>query len=326
MVVAGQFPRYHARVRFPLRLAGVAAAALVTSAAPTAQPTSGQPQFRTGTNVVVVPVVVVDGKGNDVTTLSLADFQVFEDGQRVVVETFVPPGDDEAETGRFVVVVVDNLHVAAENFWRVKSLAGKIADKVGPADRVGIIALAGGRAADTSSKAQLQEQIQRIQPSAGAEVHEAGTNATVGLETLAGLAEQIVKSPHRRKVMVLIGSPGLFSPSEPSAFEDREPNVSPIWMKAVQRLGAANVALHVIDPNGFQGRAEDYGTSFATATGGAAWANTNNYDRAIDRMWRDAGTYYLLGYRAPVDDGRAHAISVRVNVPGVTVRARRIRG
>ncbi len=312
-------------MRIPLRLTSVAAAALVTGAAVAAQQTSGQPQFRTGTNFVVVPVVVVDGKGNDLTALSLADFQVFEDGQRVVVETFVPPGDEEAETGRFVVVVADNVHVPAENFWRVKSLAGKFADRLGPTDRVGIIALAGGRAADTSSKAQLKEQIQRITPSAGAEVHEAGINATIGLDTLSALAEQMIKSPHRRKVMVLVGSPGMFSPNEPSVFDDREPNISPIWMKAVQRLGAANVALHVIDPNGFQGRAEDYGTSFATATGGAAWT-TNAYDKAIDRIWRDAGTYYLLGYRAPVDDGRAHAISVRVTVPGVTVRARRIRG
>lgn len=287
---------------------------------------SRQPEFRAGSTFVVVPVVVVDRKGADVTTLSLADFQVFEDGERVVVETFVPPGDEDAETGRYVVVVADNVHVPAENFWRVKSLAQKIVDRVSPADRVGIIALAGGRAADTSSPAQLKEQVQRIAPMGGAEVHEAGRNATDGLETLAGLAEQVIRSPHRRKVMVLIGSPGMFSPNEPSVFEDREPSLSPIWMKAIQRLGAANVALHVIDPNGFQGRGEDWGTSFAAATGGWAWANTNNYDKAIERLWRDAGTYYLLGYRAPADDGRAHAISVRVNVPGVTVRARRIRG
>lgn len=290
-----------------------------------AQP-SRQPEFRAGASFVVVPVVVVDGKGHDLTTLSLADFQVFEDGERVVVETFVPPGDEEAETGRYVVVVVDNLHVPPEHFWRLKSLAGKIVDRAGPADRLAVIALAGGRAADTSSKAQLKEQVQRIQPSAAADLQEAGRNATDGLDTLASLAGQVIASPHRRKVMVLLGSPGIFSPNEPTAFDDREPGLSPIWLKAVQRLGAANVALHVIDPNGFQGRAEDYGTSFAAATGGVAWANTNNFDRAIDRMWRDAGTYYLLGYRAPADDGRAHAISVRVNVPGVTVRARRIRG
>jgi hypothetical protein len=28
-------------------------------------------------------------------------------------------------------------------------------------------------------------------------------------------------------------------------------------------------------------------------------------------VWRDAGTYYLLGYAAPVNDHRLHRIEVR---------------
>lgn len=319
--------RYHRDVTTPLRIGraatGAALAAMGMAALHAQAPT--QPAFRAGTDLVVVPVVVVDGKGNDITTLTRNDFIVAEDGRPVAVETFVAPGASDTETGRYVVVVVDNVNIPAEGFWRARSIATKVADRLGPGDRLAVIALAGGRASDGSSKAQVKTDIARISPSAGGEVQEPGRNANDGLEALIALAGQVAASPHRRKVLVLVGSPAIFSPSEPSAFSDRDPDLSPLWLRATQQLGEANVALHVIDPSGLRGAADDYSTSFATATGGLAWA-TNAYDRTIDRIWRDAGTYYLLGYRAPIDDHRAHAISVRVNLPGTTVRARRIRG
>lgn len=302
-----------------------AALALATVTVVLQAQTPTRPAFRAGTNLVVVPVVVVDGRGTDVTTLTRDDFAVFEDGRPVAVETFIAPGASDAETGRYVVVAIDNVNIPAELFWRARSIAGTFVDRIGPNDRVAVIALAGGRASENSSPTQLKGDIQRITPSAGGDVHEPGRNANDGIEALTHLAGQVAASPHRRKVLVLVGSPSIFSPSDPSAFSDREPNLSPLWLRATQRLGEANVALHVIDPSGFNGPVADYATSFATATGGLAWAS-NAYDRTIDRIWRDAGTYYLLGYRAPIDDHRAHAISVRVQAPGATVRARRIRG
>ena len=74
------------------------------------------------------------------------------------------------------------------------------------------------------------------------------------------------------------------------------------------------------------GEVDDYSEGFAAQTGGRAWVNSGNFDGAIEQIWRESGSYYLLGYRAPVDSHRVHRIDVKVDLPGVVVRARRARG
>ena len=54
--------------------------------------------------------------------------------------------------------------------------------------------------------------------------------------------------------------------------------------------------------------------------------NTNNYKGAVDRIWRDAASYYLIGYRTPLNDHRLHDIDVTVKGDGLRARARRTRG
>ena len=56
--------------------------------APPADAAAGQPVFRAGINFVRVDVIVTDKQGNPVTDLTLADFEVTEDGKPQTVETF----------------------------------------------------------------------------------------------------------------------------------------------------------------------------------------------------------------------------------------------
>lgn len=60
-------------------------------------------------------------------------------------------------------------------------------------------------------------------------------------------------------------------------------------------------------------------------TGGFATVNTNDTVNAFDRIVRDNSTYYVLSYYPPSQkaDGKFHRIEVKVNRPGVTIRARR---
>ena len=53
--------------------------------------------------------------------------------------------------------------------------------------------------------------------------------------------------------------------------------------------------------------------------------NSNDFAKAFDRVVRENSTYYVLGYYPANDrrDGRFRKISVRVNRPGLEVRARR---
>ena len=64
--------------------------------------------------------------------------------------------------------------------------------------------------------------------------------------------------------------------------------------------------------------------SLAADTGGFVVRNTNIFDKAIARIVDDASNYYVLGYRpTSKQDGTFHKISVTVNRPGISVRARR---
>jgi VWFA-related protein len=59
-------------------------------------------------------------------------------------------------------------------------------------------------------------------------------------------------------------------------------------------------------------------------TGGFAVVNRNDFTTAFDRIQQDNSAYYVLAYYPPdAKPGRLHKIDVRMNRPGLTVRARR---
>jgi len=127
-------------------------------------------------------------------------------------------------------------------------------------------------------------------------------------------------------VLVFIGSASVFNPSDESAFFDRGPDLNPRWLDAIRTTGEENVTVYVIDPQGVTGQLNDYSIGFAEQTGGYAWVNSGNFNGAVNQIWQESGSYYLLGYRPPINDHRLHKIEVKVNVPNTTVRARRARG
>jgi len=312
-----------------MRLLVALAAALAVAGWPSvAQQQRPQP-FSAGTDLIVVPAVVVDKKGATVAGLQQKDFQLFEDGKPMPIETFVAPkpaGGTESEEGRFIVIVLDNLTTPGEIAFRVKDIARKFADRMRPADTLGVIVLNGGRAATSNGAAAVRAAIDRFSPMFGESIRSSAEDARHGLETISSLTEQMSKAIHPRKVLVFIGSPTIFSPQEPSAFADRDPDLTMRWFDALRDTGRNNVSVYAIDPRGHSGDVGDWSASFAVETGGQAWANTNNFNGAVDRIWQESGSYYLLGYTPPINDHRIHKIEVKVAAPGVTVRARKARG
>ena len=65
--------------------------------------------------------------------------------------------------------------------------------------------------------------------------------------------------------------------------------------------------------------------AFAEETGGSAVLRTNNFPDAFERVVHDASSYYVMAYVAPPagKPGQFHSITVKVDKPGVEVRARR---
>jgi len=64
--------------------------------------------------------------------------------------------------------------------------------------------------------------------------------------------------------------------------------------------------------------------SLAVDTGGFFVRNANFFDAAVAQVAADASTYYVLGFRSDrAPDGSFRRLSVKVNRPGLSVRARR---
>ncbi len=295
------------------------------SAAAPQQPTP----FTASTNLVVVPVVVLDRKGQTVHNLTVADFEVREDGKPVVIETFTAPNaavEGPAE-GRFIVLVLDNLRTPAELAWRVRSIAVRFIDRMGPADTMTVISMSRGQAVSSGDKAALKSAVDRFKPAFGDTIRTFDEDSEHSFRTISELSMQMSKAPHRRKAMVIIGNAATFSPQRPSAVS-RDRDLSQGWTQAIRETARQNVSVYAIDPMGLTpgGYYGDYATTFAAETGGWAWANTNNFGAAVEQIWREAGSYYVLGYVVPINDHRLHEIEVKVNVKDVTVRTRRGRG
>ena len=109
----------------------------------------------------------------------------------------------------------------------------------------------------------------------------------------------------------------MFSPNEPSAFAaGRRLAAYRLIARVGRRPSSAtarnNVSVYVIDPEGLQASPGDWSQSFANETGGYAWGRTNNFGAAIDQIYRESASFYLVGYTAPVNDDRLHNIDVRV--------------
>jgi TolA-binding protein len=64
--------------------------------------------------------------------------------------------------------------------------------------------------------------------------------------------------------------------------------------------------------------------SLAVDSGGFVVRNHNYFDKAVEQIVAEAGTYYVLGYRpTKAPDGKFRRLSVHVARPGLVVRARR---
>ena len=147
-------------------------------------------------------------------------------------------------------------------------------------------------------------------------VEDAGEQA--GL--LDSTARQMAESPGRRKAIVAIGAGWLFdTPLPPPGLRDLHAD----WLTAMRSMAAANASLYVIDPVGLRPMAgNNYGgdSGFANETGGYAFVNTNDLRGAAERIFEEAGTYYVLRMTDPPVQRTADLREVTVRVSGRTSR------
>jgi VWFA-related protein len=182
---------------------------------------------------------------------------------------------------------------------------------------------------------------------------ERGYQARAMLSTLKNAAEFLSGIRGRRKALLFL-SEGIdydiydvFGTSSATQILDETRD-------AIGTATRANVAIYSIDPRGLttmgdevmeltappqdpslrlnaQGLQDELRLSqdslrvFSEETGGFASVNSNDFAKAFDRVVRDNSSYYVLGYYSTNErrDGRFRKVSVRLNRPGLEVRARK---
>jgi VWFA-related protein len=153
------------------------------------------------------------------------------------------------------------------------------------------------------------------------------------LKTLRYVAESLSDAAQRRKVVIYL-SPGVpIEGSDLDAFSRRQET-----QRLIEEARRANVTIYGLDPSGLGGlmsedatgglgsvqrQANDFLESIAGSTGGRALINRNDFVNGVNEVFDENASYYLLGFRSNDPGGAGfRRIDVRVNKPGVTVRAR----
>ena len=317
-------------------------------------------------------MVVTDGSGRPVRGLRRDDFDIAEDGNRVEIATFtavdlpeakadplIPApessgsafaSNDAPDDGRLLLIALDDYHasLSAGRMATVKSIARRAVERLGPADRAGVVTLSGrpgGQAEFTSDKSRLLRAIDAFVPqseydapaiaTAEGQRETSGSQRVAELRTIAAMlglsraVREIAPLPHRHKAVLLV-SQGL-----PASLEEiiRDPKIGAAADSIQDFMGnarMANVTIYTFDPCGLE---VDRGCTrqsrrsletMAESSGGFAITNVNSPDAGLDRMFAESGAHYLIGYYspAPPDDGKRHRIAVRTDAPGAQVRAR----
>jgi VWFA-related protein len=146
--------------------------------------------FQSKVNLVVVPVVVRDSKGQAVGTLTKDDFELFDKGKRQRISSFsveksggeaavakgVKPEGGQTETpakqaatapDNFVVYFFDDVHLKFEDLVQVRDAAGRNIDTLQPNDRAAIATTSGRNQLDfTGSRESLHAALLKLRPNA----------------------------------------------------------------------------------------------------------------------------------------------------------------
>ncbi len=190
-----------------------------------------QASFRTKVNLVMVPVVVRNVKGEAVGNLAKENFVLYDKGKLQVVSRFSvektavttstmdDKGPASGEGGdpavvipdRFVALVIDDIHMAPGDLTRVREAADRFLETVGPAERVAVYAMSGEVNQDfTDDKQKLHMAMARVRPNVMVQVgvlSDLDQRTLISLGNLKSVVRRLGVTPGQR-TMVFV-SPGF---------------------------------------------------------------------------------------------------------------------
>jgi VWFA-related protein len=316
-------------------------------------PSSNQqpPTFRTGVDVVQLDVTVLDKDRHPVRGLAAEDFTILERGKPQPIVAFSavdvpgPPAAaapwirdapldvvSNAENRRLVAIVMDDAYTKLEPdvMKRAKQIARAAIDQLGPGDLAAVVFTFVGRSQNfTADRSQLIQAVESYTPKMTGSMDPPAICATrhrsCDAEALQGVASTLLSAPPGRKILLLISGGRAFTfgtIGEPSSRTEGFDLV-----RLFSDLHRANITVYAYDAHGLEADgsmvAKESLYSFAESTGGRAVAFTNDPAPSVVEAFRESSTYYFMGFRTSASNEKSfHKIEVKVNRPGVQVRAR----
>jgi VWFA-related protein len=315
------------------------------------------PTFRSGVDVVVLDVTVLDRNRQPVRGLSASDFMVFEDGKPQplvsVAELNAPEPDgslvpwmrevapdvrtNAADDRRIVTLILDDAIVSFHHAERVREIGRKIVDQLGPADQMCVIYTAVNQKSQefTGDRAVLRRAIEKFTDGASPLM----ATKQYSIQTVRRASETLAAIPERRKALIFVSTLAV-------DFADPNSDFGHQLRGAIEAAQETNVTIFPINPAGLEVNVDApaapvMGRSLATAspgsrqdmvnetlrymaneTGGHAIVNTNSFDDQVRQVFRETGTYYLIGFRSAHRDGRFRRIEVKTTRDDLMVRTR----
>lgn len=286
--------------------------------------TPGQaPVFRAGAETVAIYATVLDATGEMVTNLGRDDFDVYDEGRRQTLTTFVsgPQPITAAllvDTSASMTLNLDLAQSAAEQFViRMlpgdRARVGSFSDRVdlGPSftdDRDGLLrALRNDLHIGNPTKLwdAVDETMTALQPLGGRRVV---VLLTDGMDTAStATAESVFQRARTDELMIYV----VQFRSTPLAMMAEVP-LSPTASDVLRARPASP------GPPGLAVR------QLAAQTGGGSFllAPTDDVNATFTQVMEELHHQYILGFTPERTDGRIHEITVRVRRAGLTIRAR----
>lgn len=261
----------------------------------------GAGQFASGVSLVEVYASVLDARGEPVAGLSADDFIVEEDGRRQQIQTFAA-----SEFPLSLAVAVDrSFSLSQSRLTSVVYAVQRLLGELRPEDRVTLLAIG--------------SEVEVLTPLSTD--HRAAYDALTGLtpwgttplfDATTKAIERVQEATGRRALILVTDGDERYSAST-----------------AAEMVADARRHDVLVYPVSLRRTSPPVLVELATVTGARATAvpQLDGLSAALFSIARELRQQYLLGYAPPASgaqtgDSAWRAISVRVNKPGVHVRAR----
>ena len=282
------------------------------------------PPAASSADLVELDIVVLDRDEHPVPGLRQEDFQVKEDGRLVDVKTFSQVtvlGSLEPDDARVVTLLMDDVGVSITGTSAMQAIAQALLSPIGRGDELSVVRLS---SRSDEAFGDFNTARDRIAGYRGGMVpfSNRDTPETV-LKAVAKISKQLEAMEHRRKVIICLGMSAVCDVEDPPL--GAHSVLWPHWVAAIGAAARANVSVYAVDPTGLNQRSGARGIGLVKLTGGERFANSNDFMRAADALWREASRYYLVGYWPAGSTRELHSIDVKVARKDVHLRFRHTR-